>query len=129
MWDIGVDMVEIDRFRRITYPEHKGFYDNVFTPREIEYCLSFRNPAPHFAATFAGKEAVYKALSKYLEIKLSEIEILRDENGAPQVNLKINDDKVKNMQRGNLSLEVKVSLSHTSSHAVAFAAVRFQESK
>jgi len=124
MWDIGVDIVEIDRFRRIIYSEHKSFYDDIFTPHEIEYCLSFKDSAKHFAATFAGKEAVYKALNKYLNIKLSEIEIIRDEKGAPHVHLKINgDDEVKNI----LSLEVRVSLSHTSSHAIAFAAVRFQE--
>jgi len=128
MWDIGVDIVEVDRFRRIIYPDNRRFYDEIFTPREIDYCSSFKDPAKHFAATFAGKEAVYKALSKYLDIKLSEIEILRDEKGAPQVNLKINsDDRVKNMKRIIFSLDVKVSLSHTSSYAIAFAAVRFQE--
>ena len=129
MLNIGVDIVEISKFKKMDYKSHRSFYDRFFTPREIEYCLSFKDPSRHFASTFAGKEAVYKALNKHVDVKLSEIEILRDENGAPQVNLKINDDKVKNMQRGNLSLEVKVSLSHTSSHAVAFAAVRFQESK
>jgi len=116
MLNIGVDIVEIDRFRRIPYPDHKRFYDRTFSPREIEYCLFFGNPAQHFAATFAGKEAVYKALNQNLDIKLHEIEIVRDESGTPQVNLKT-----------SLPIEVKVSLSHSSSLAVAFAIVRFPE--
>jgi len=115
MWDIGVDVVEIDRFRRVPYPDHKRFYYRVFTPREIEYCSLFANSAQHFAATFAGKEAVYKALNRHLEINLREIEIQRDEKGIPQVNLK-----------NNPPVEVKVSLSHSLSHAVAFALVSFQ---
>ena len=129
MWDIGVDIVEVDRFRRITYFSHKRLYNRVFTLREIDYCLLFRNPAQHFAATFAGKEAIYKALNKHLNIKFHEIEILRDKNGIPQVNLKIeNKDKVKNFnQKISLPIEVKVSLSHSSSHAIAFVVVRLQQ--
>ena len=129
MWDIGVDIVEVNRFRRITYFSHKRLYNRVFTLREIDYCLLFRNPAQHFAATFAGKEAIYKALNKHLNIKFHEIEILRDKNGIPQVNLKIeNKDKVKNFnQKISLPIEVKVSLSHSSSHAIAFVVVRLQQ--
>ncbi|RJS89959.1 holo-[acyl-carrier-protein] synthase [Candidatus Bathyarchaeota archaeon] len=122
MWDVGVDIVEIDRFRRIIQSGNRRFYERIFTPREIEYCLSFKDPSRHFASTFAGKEAVYKALNKYLDVKLSEIEILRDDNGAPQVRLKIDGDDFKN--RGISPLEVKLSLSHSSSYAIAFAVVR-----
>ena len=122
MWDIGVDIVEIERFRRIIQSGNRRFYERIFTPREIEYCLSFKDPSRHFASTFAGKEAVYKALNKHVDVKLSEIEILRDENGAPQVHLKIDSGDVKD--RGVSNLEVKLSLSHSSSYAIAFAIVR-----
>jgi holo-[acyl-carrier protein] synthase len=112
-WNIGVDMVEIARFQQLRYSSNKQFYKRVFTPKEIKYCMSFSNPAPHFAANFAGKEAIYKAVNKFCDIKLNTIEILRDENGAPEVNLHIGKEVD--------TLHVKVSLSHSLSHAVAFA--------
>ena len=114
-WNIGVDIVEIARFERLDYSSNKQFYTRVFTPEEIKYCLSFNRPAPHFAANFAGKEAVYKAVNRFCDVELHTIEILRDKNGAPNVNLHLSREKKA------LPLNVKVSLSHSLSHAVAFA--------
>jgi holo-[acyl-carrier protein] synthase len=114
-WNIGVDMVEIARFQQLRYASNKQFYKRVFTPKEIKYCLSFSNPAPHFAVNFAGKEAIYKAVNMFCDAKLNTIEILRDENGAPEVNLHLSNKEEKG------TVHVKVSLSHSLSHAIAFA--------
>jgi holo-[acyl-carrier protein] synthase len=114
-WNIGVDMVEIARFQQLDYSNNKQFYKRVFTPKEIKYCLSFSNPAPHFAANFAGKEAVYKAVNRFCDVKLHNIEILRDKNESPDVKLHVSPEAKANQ------LQVKVSLSHSLSHAVAFA--------
>jgi holo-[acyl-carrier protein] synthase len=123
-WNIGVDAVEVARFRLLDYPSYKQFYERVFTSKEIEYCLSFKTPASHFAVNFAGKEAVYKAINKFYDVKLRDIEILRDKDGAPHVNLHLNHHGAKNdRQRIRLPLGVKVSLSHSSSYAIAFAVV------
>ncbi len=85
--------------------------------------MSFNSPAPHFAVNFAGKEAVYKAINKFCNVKLRDIEILRDERGMPKVNLSVNSDE-------NIKpLNVKVSLSHSFSHAVAFAIARLSSNK
>ena len=114
-WNIGVDMVEIARFQQLQYSSNKQFYTRVFTPNEIRYCLSFSSPEPHFAANFAGKEAVYKAVNMFYNINLNKIEILRDEKGSPIVNLNLSsEEKIE-------PLTVKVSLSHSLSHAIAFA--------
>jgi len=114
-WNIGVDVVEIARFERLDYSSNKQFYMRIFTPNEIKYCLSFNSPAPHFAANFAGKEAVYKAVNRFCDVKLHRIEILRDKDGAPKVNLHLSHEEKTS------PLNVKVSLSHSLSHAVAFA--------
>jgi len=114
-WNIGVDIVEITRFKRLDYSSNKKFYKRVFTPREINYCLSFNSPEHHFAANFAGKEAVYKAINMFCDVNLNSIEILRNENGSPVVNLHLNSKE--NVE----TLKVKVSLSHSLSHAIAFA--------
>ena len=114
-WNIGVDIVEIARFQQLDYPGNKQFYTRVFTPNEIKYCLSFSSPTPHFAANFAGKEAVYKAVNVFCDVKLNNIEILRDKDGSPYVNLRLSREE--NAE----PLQVKVSLSHSLSHAIAFA--------
>ena len=124
MWEIGVDVVEVQRFRTLDYVKNKAFYDRVFTPQEIAYCLSFKSPAQHFAATFAGKESVYKAINGRINIKLPQIEIMR-EGGTPKVNL--TTQEYHRSGKASLPLQVKVSLSHTSSYAVAFSLAFFEE--
>jgi holo-[acyl-carrier protein] synthase len=57
---VGVDLIEIDRIRRAL--ERPGFRERCFTAAERDYCDSRPNPAQHYAARFAGKEAVGKAL-------------------------------------------------------------------
>jgi holo-[acyl-carrier protein] synthase len=58
---VGVDLIEIDRIRGALerYPSFRG---RCFTEAERTYCDSRPNPAQHYAARFAGKEAVGKAL-------------------------------------------------------------------
>lgn len=125
-FNVGVDLAEIDRFKRLNYNDNRHFYDRVFTPREIEQCLSSTNPAPHFAANFSAKEAVYKALNKYTHIELDEVEVLRAQDGAPYVNLKHRKKKgaKKETSRQESAFEIKLSLSHTISYAIAFVVAR-----
>jgi holo-[acyl-carrier protein] synthase len=58
---VGTDIVEIDRVRR-TLERYPSFRERCFTEAERAYCDSRPNPAQHYAARFAGKEAVGKAL-------------------------------------------------------------------
>ena len=58
---MGVDLIEIDRIRR-ALERYPRFRDRCFTAAEQAYCDSRPNPAQSYAARFAGKEAVGKAL-------------------------------------------------------------------
>ena len=58
---LGIDLIEIDRIRR-ALDRYPGFRQRVFTEAEIAYCESRPNPAQHYAARFAGKEAVGKSI-------------------------------------------------------------------
>jgi len=58
---VGVDLIEIDRVRR-TLERYPNFRERCFTEEERRYCDSRPNPAQHYAARFAGKEAVGKAI-------------------------------------------------------------------
>src|SRR4029450_7277567 len=58
---VGVDLIEIDRIER-ALERYAGFRARCFTDAEREYCDSRGRPAQHYAARFAGKEAVGKDL-------------------------------------------------------------------
>lgn len=57
----GIDLVQISRVREML-ERHREFETRVFTEDERSYCRRHRDPAPHFAARFAAKEATLKAL-------------------------------------------------------------------
>ena len=71
---VGVDVVEIDRIRR-ALERYPGFRERCFTEAERAYCDSRPNPPQHYAARFAGKEAVGKALGSGVRFTWREIEI------------------------------------------------------
>ena len=111
----GIDIIEVDRIQK-SIEEHPEFVNRVFTKKEIEYCESKNNMKyQHYAARFAGKEAVFKAMSELLENKYDlewkNIEILNDKNGKPQVNF-VGIEFNQNMQ-------IDVSLSHLKDYAIA----------
>ncbi len=58
---VGVDLIEIDRVRQ-ALARYPSFRERCFTEAERRYCDSRPNPAQHYAARFAGKEAVGKAI-------------------------------------------------------------------
>ena len=58
---VGIDLIEIARVRR-TLERYPAFRERCFTEAERAYCDSRPNPPQHYAARFAGKEAIGKAL-------------------------------------------------------------------
>lgn len=59
--NVGLDLIEIARIER-ALDRYPRFVERVFTDTERAYCDSRPNPPQHYAARFAGKEAVGKAL-------------------------------------------------------------------
>ena len=85
----GIDLCAVDRMRNRISAEADEFVSAVFLPGEIAYCQTKRHAAEHFAARFAAKEAVVKALAD-AEGRGSfwlEIEIRNEEDGRPVVRL------------------------------------------
>ncbi len=110
---IGSDIVEVSRIKRLRERYGIRFLQKVFTRGETAYCESKTNPEVHFAGRFAAKEAIAKAVyqSGYNKvIPLSDIEILNDAEGRPQVSLLTHI-------KGNCM----VTISHERSMAIAFA--------
>jgi holo-[acyl-carrier protein] synthase len=71
---VGVDVIEIDRVRRAL--ARARFRDRCFTQAEQAYCDSRPDPAQSYAARFAGKEAVGKALGCGVRFTWREVEIV-----------------------------------------------------
>ncbi len=82
---VGTDLVDIDRIRQ-TIERQPRFIERVFTETERTYCLARKDPAERFAARFAAKEAVLKALGVGLGgADFHDIEVQKLATGAPQL--------------------------------------------
>ena len=119
----GVDIIEIDRIKK-SIEEMGSFKERVFTGKEIEYCDK-RNKARYesFAARFAGKEAVLKALGTGLAegLEWKMVEILNDEKGKPYVVL---SQKALELYEGMGAIDIDISVSHCGSYAVAYVVIQ-----
>ena len=84
---VGCDVIEIARVQKAI--EREAFVERVYAPSEIAYCRSRgKQAAASFAARFAAKEAVLKALGTGLRGgELQEIVITNDALGKPRVQL------------------------------------------
>jgi NAD+ synthase len=120
--EIGVDAVSIERMEQDVARWGRTFLCHLFTEREIAYCQAKYRPATHYAATFAAKEAVFKALrldgSSQFNWKL--IEVVRDEHGAPGVVLA---EELAKAVLNDAARDVRISITHTETNAVAVAFV------
>ena len=114
---VGVDIVRVSRLEKsLTNPT---FLSRVFTQKEITYCKNKNKPINSYAAIYAAKEAICKALSKGITLAFHEIEVDHDENGAPFYNL---SGATKSMCK-NASL----SISHDGEYAIAFCLAEVEE--
>lgn len=107
---IGIDIIDIKRIKKLI--KNKKFVKRIYSKEEIKYCESKKNKEQHYAARFAAKEAVWKALAGEYNIPLKNIVIKNIHNGKPEVIFK--DKKIR-------KLKIEVSLSHTKEYAVAVA--------
>ena len=116
---LGVDIVEVDRMRKIL-SRTPSFKHKVFSEDECAYCDSKADPATSYAARFAAKEAVLKALGCGFSqgIGVQDVEVVLEESGKPTVKLYRNAQEL--FDESGIR-EIALSLSHTSTDAIACA--------
>ena len=118
----GTDIIEINRIKESIEKLGEHFLNKIYTKKEIEYCESKSNVKyQHYAARFAAKEAVFKAISNALENKFEitwqNIQIINEENGRPKIEfIDCNYEQIKN---------IDISISHCKEYAVAMVIVTF----
>lgn len=114
MYNVGVDIVEIERIQRAVDRWGQRFLRRIYTEAELDSC---RNRVPDLAAKFAGKEAVMKALGTGTRgVSWRDIEILPNRHRAPLVFL---HGGARRRARKLGMKELAISLSHSRDYAVA----------
>lgn len=119
---IGVDLVEIARIADMRKRQGERMYGLIFLPDEVAYCLARANADECFAARFAAKEAVMKALGTgWTEgVAFSGIEVVRTDEGRPEVVLHGKTaEKARELGAGRIHL----SMSHSREMAMAQAII------
>lgn len=109
---IGIDIIDVNKFRKKPYTSNESFYKKIFSTSEIKYCLKFKNSYEHFAGKFAIKESVKKAISpkiKFLDIVTSH------SRSKPIVTIKGNSYK---------KYTIFSSISHENSFAIGFVLIQ-----
>lgn len=109
----GIDIIEVDRIKKALDRWGDAFINHIFTAEEITYCQKHKFPAQNYAARFAAKEAIYKAVGDNPHLGWKDIQILKDNHGKPYCTI-LNHD---------VSYQIHVSLSHTENYATAHAIV------
>jgi holo-[acyl-carrier protein] synthase len=115
---IGIDIIEVARIREVLQRTPR-FRERVFTPAERSYCDSRAVvAAQHYAARFAAKEAMLKALQTGWRggISWQDVEVASHDSGAPFLILQ---GEVKRLFENSGATTAHLSISHTSEHAIA----------
>ena len=120
---VGVDLVEIDRLKKIFERHKEKFKKRIFTEIEIEECEKRRNYEECYAARFAAKEAFSKAIGTGMRkgVRFIDIEVINLPSGKPVLRLY---GKALEFLNG---AHVDVSLSHTEHHAIAVVVIERRE--
>jgi holo-[acyl-carrier protein] synthase len=117
---IGIDVVEVERITSAIERYGPLFLNRLFTARERQYCDSHAQPPLHYAARFAAKEAVAKALGTGIgeHVGWLDLEIVNDTHGAPKLVL---SGAAASFAKNLGISEIQISLTHARQYAAANA--------
>ncbi|MGL6225142.1 MAG: holo-ACP synthase [Thermoguttaceae bacterium] len=117
---VGTDIIECSRIAGMIERHGSHFVDHVYTEFEIAYCSAKKRSSEHYAGRWAVKEAVLKALGTgwIAGITWRDVEVRNDTSGQPRVKLYGGAELIA---REKGIFQLLISLSHCSSHAVAYA--------
>ena len=120
MTGIGIDAVEVDRFRRVIN-RTPGVVRRLFTEGEQAAGARRRDPAQRLAARFAAKEAVMKALGVGLgAFAFHDVEVVNAPSGKPSLVLRGKAAALA-QDRGVRGWELSLTHTDRTAHAVAVA--------
>ena len=116
MVGVGIDLVDVDRFRA-SLARTPSMAVRMFTDAERAYAESANDPSERYAARFAAKEAVMKALGVGLgAFGFHDVEVLREESGRPSLGVY---GPAERLARDRGVVGWQISLTHTTTSAGA----------
>lgn len=116
---IGVDLCKVERLAGLRQRYGARFLDRVFSPVEQARCGDGPACDERYAARFAAKEAVMKALGTGWGqgVTFADIEVRTEDSGRPVVTL--NGGAACLAEKKGVT-QIHVSLSHERDNAIAF---------
>ena len=115
---IGVDIVEIEKLKLAMMRRGERLRNRAFTPAEVQYCEERANQYQHYAARFAAKEAVFKAIGSGWRngVGWHDVEVINELSGKPMLRL---NGKTLEFANALGAKNYWLSLTHTDSYAIA----------
>lgn len=113
---VGIDLCPVGRMRQALSRHEGRFATRVFTEVERDYCEARADPAQSYAARFAAKEALLKALGVPPGLSWHEIEVRSDSGGAPKLILR---GRAEAAAAGLSVVRLHLSLTHSADAAAA----------
>lgn len=122
---IGTDIIEIERLKRASERSGERFLEKIFTPGERSFCDARSDRFSCYAARFAAKEAVLKAMGTGMAgCGLADVEVTRTRGGRPEIIL---HGAAAEIAKNKGIAAVLISISHSRDQAVAFAVAKGKE--
>lgn len=115
----GIDIVSVRRLEEAARRHGKRFLNRIFTKEERAYCESKRFKYENYAARFAAKEAMMKALEIRWQnrLRFREIEVRRRPTGKPEIAMSPESRKRFGVPE---AAEIELSMAHERTYAVSF---------
>lgn len=117
---VGIDLVDVDRFR-VSLQRTPSMRERMFTEGERAYAETANDPTERYAARFAAKEAVMKAMGVGLgAFGFHDVEVLRDDGGRPSLRIAGAAEALA-AERGVRAWQISLTHTATSAGAVVVA--------
>ena len=114
----GIDLVKVVRMEQMIRRSGKSFLNRVFSASEQAYCGAKRMKFEHYAARFAAKEAVLKALKirPRKGLRLSGIEVRHEATGKPFIAFNAESRRQFHLPA---KAQIELSIAHEREYAIA----------
>jgi len=117
----GIDIIDINRIRKVINRYGNRFKKKCFTISEIERSEKRLNSVESYAKRYAAKEACAKALGTGLArgVFWKDIEVENNQFGKPIITLHGKANKINKNMNIDSNTKIEVSLSDEKEYAIA----------
>ncbi len=118
---VGIDITDVARIKKMLDNYGRTFIEHTFTEAEITYCEKFAQPEIHFAARFAAKEAMVKALGTGFSDGISLKSVSVENHPQTSAPIAVLNDVAKERMQSLGAKKMLISITHLKDYAQAIA--------